>query len=70
MRPAVRLRVGGCRVSAEGREIERVTFRARTQTSDGRGQFTTLVDGGRLRATVRTRDGRVVTLDRRLPDCV
>jgi hypothetical protein len=68
-RPAVRLRVSGCRVSARGRQIEGVTFRARTRTSDSGGPFTALVDGGRVRATVRTLDGRVVTLDRRLPRC-
>jgi N-acetylglucosamine-6-sulfatase len=68
-RPAVRLRVSGCRVSASGRTIEKVTFRARTRTSDGSGPFAAVVDGGRVRATVRTLDGRVVTLDRRLPDC-
>jgi N-acetylglucosamine-6-sulfatase len=68
-RPAVRLRVRGCRVSARGRSIEKVTFRGRTRTSDGSGPFAAVVDGGRVRATVRTRDGRVVTLDRRLPDC-
>jgi N-acetylglucosamine-6-sulfatase len=68
-RPAVRLRVSGCRVTASGRAIEKVTFRARTPTSDRSGPFAAVVDGGRVRATVRTRDGRVVTLDRRLPDC-
>jgi N-acetylglucosamine-6-sulfatase len=68
-RPAVRLRVSGCRVSARGRRIERVTFRARTRIGDSRGPFSALVDGSRVRATVRTVDGRVVTLDRLLPDC-
>jgi N-acetylglucosamine-6-sulfatase len=68
-RPAVRLRVSGCRVSASGRAIEKVTFRARTRTSDGRVPFAVPVEGRRVRATVRTVDGRVVTLDRRLPDC-
>jgi N-acetylglucosamine-6-sulfatase len=68
-RPAVRLRVTGCRVSARGRRIERVTFRARTLTSDSSGPFTALVDGDEVRAAVRTFDGRVVTLDRRLPGC-
>jgi N-acetylglucosamine-6-sulfatase len=68
-RPAVRLRVSGCRVSARGRAIQRVTFRAQTRTSDHSGPFAARVDGGRVRATVRTLDGRVVTLDRRLPDC-
>jgi N-acetylglucosamine-6-sulfatase len=68
-RPAVSLRVSGCRVSARGRQIERVTFRARTRTSVSSGRFTALVDGERVRATVRTLDGRLVTLDRRLPSC-
>jgi N-acetylglucosamine-6-sulfatase len=68
-RPAVRLRLSGCRVSARGRQIERVTFRARTRTGDSRGPFSALVDGGRVQATVRTVDGRVVTLDRLLPNC-
>ena len=68
-RPAVRLRVSGCRVSARGRWIDRVGFRARTRVGDSSGPFTALVDGGRVRATVRTLDGRVVTLYRRLPDC-
>jgi N-acetylglucosamine-6-sulfatase len=68
-RPAVRLRVSGCRVSTRGRGIENVTFRARTRTSDSSGPFTALVDGPRVRATVRTLDGRVVTLDRPLPGC-
>jgi N-acetylglucosamine-6-sulfatase len=68
-RPAVALRVSGCRVSARGRAIEKVTFRAGTLTSDSRVPFTAPVESGRVRATVRTLDGRVVTLDRRLPDC-
>jgi N-acetylglucosamine-6-sulfatase len=68
-RPAVRLRVSGCRVRARGRAIQKVTFRARTRTTVDGGPFAALVDGGRVRATVRTLDGRVVTLDRRLPDC-
>jgi N-acetylglucosamine-6-sulfatase len=68
-RPAVRLRVTGCRVRARGPAIQKVTFRARTRTSDGRRPFAALVDGGRVRATVRMLDGRVVTLDRRLPAC-
>jgi N-acetylglucosamine-6-sulfatase len=68
-RPAVRLRVSGCRVSARGRRVERVTFRGRTPASVSSGSFSALVRGGRVRATVRTLDGRVVTLDRRLPAC-
>ena len=68
-RPAVRLRVSGCRVRARGRAIHKVTFHARTRTTVEGGPFAALVDGGRVRATVRTLDGRVVTLDRRLPDC-
>jgi N-acetylglucosamine-6-sulfatase len=68
-RPAVRLRVSGCRVSASGRGIEKVGFRSPAPTSDSRGPFSARIGGGRVRATVRTLDGRVVTLDRRLPDC-
>ena len=67
--PAARLRVNGCRVSARGRRIESVIFRARNRTTDSRGPFTAPVDGDRVRATVRTLDGRVVTLDRRLLAC-
>jgi hypothetical protein len=65
----VRLGVSGCRVRARGRAIQKVTFRDRTRTTVDGGPFATLVDGGRVRATVRTLDGRIVTLDRRLPDC-
>jgi N-acetylglucosamine-6-sulfatase len=68
-RPAVRLRVSGCRVSAGGRGIERVAFRPRARTSESGGRFSALVDGRRVRATVWTFDGRAVTLERRLPGC-
>ena len=50
--PRVRLAMRGCRPQVRGAAVERVRVRRR---------------GARLRARVATRDGRVVTLDRRLP---
>jgi N-acetylglucosamine-6-sulfatase len=50
--PRLRLAMRGCRGLVKGAALERVRVRRR---------------GARLRARVSTRDGRVVTLDRRLP---
>ena len=50
--PRLRLALRGCRATVRGAPLERVRVRRR---------------GPRLRARVSTRDGRVVTLDRRLP---
>ena len=50
--PRLRLAVRACRGLVRGAALERVRVRRR---------------GGRLRARVTTRDGRVLTLDRRLP---
>jgi N-acetylglucosamine-6-sulfatase len=51
-RPRLRLAMRGCRGLVRGATLHRVRLRRR---------------GARLRARVTTRDGRVVTLDRRLP---
>jgi hypothetical protein len=50
--PRLRLALRGCRPRVRGAALERVRTRRR---------------GSRLRARVWTRDGRLVTLDRRLP---
>jgi N-acetylglucosamine-6-sulfatase len=50
--PRLRLALRGCRATVRGAPLERVRLRRR---------------GARLRARASTRDGRVVTLDRRLP---
>jgi N-acetylglucosamine-6-sulfatase len=50
--PRLRLALRGCRATVRGAPLERVRVRRR---------------GARLRARASTRDGRVVTLDRRLP---
>jgi hypothetical protein len=51
--PRLRLAMLGCRGQVRGASLERVQMRRRK--------------GSTLRARVWTRDGRVVTLDRRLP---
>jgi hypothetical protein len=63
----VRLTLRGCRARVSGLGIEKVSFRSAERTRDARGPFRARVSGGRLRTRVRTVDGRVVTLDRRLP---
>ena len=50
--PRLRLAMRGCRGLVKGAALERVRVRRR---------------GARLRARVTTRDGRVVSIDRRLP---
>jgi N-acetylglucosamine-6-sulfatase len=73
-RPRVTLRVrrssGRCRARIRGARIERVSFlkSGRRIARDRRRPFSrrVRVGRGRLRARVRTRDGRVVTVDRRL----
>ena len=50
--PRLRLALRGCRATVRGAPLERLRVRRR---------------GARLRARASTRDGRVVTLDRRLP---
>jgi N-acetylglucosamine-6-sulfatase len=50
--PQLRLALRGCRATVRGEPLERVRLRRR---------------GARLRARASTRDGRVITLDRRLP---
>jgi arylsulfatase A-like enzyme len=78
-RPRVRLRVRRsgrrCRARVRGRGIERVDFivRGRRRARDRRAPFSKRVRSRarrfRLRARVTMRDGRVVTLDRRLRRC-
>jgi arylsulfatase A-like enzyme len=68
-RPAIRLRLRRCRARVGGVGIAKVEFQARRRTRDRSGPFRALVRGRRLRARVRTVDGRVVTLDRRLSGC-
>jgi N-acetylglucosamine-6-sulfatase len=50
--PRLRLALRGCRATVRGAPLERVRVRRR---------------GARIRARAATRDGRVVTIDRRLP---
>lgn len=66
-RPDVRLGVRRCRARVAGGGVERVTFRSAGVRTDSLRPFEARVAGRRLRARVRTLDGRVVTLDRRLP---
>jgi N-acetylglucosamine-6-sulfatase len=68
-RPAVRLRVRGCRARVGGVGIEKVAFRGGRRVRDRSRPFRAVLAGRRLRARVRTVDGRVVTLDRRLRGC-
>ena len=68
-RPAVRLAVRGCSARVGGGRVEKVEFRARRRTRDRAAPFRAAVAGRRLRARVRTFDGQVVTLDRRLRGC-
>jgi N-acetylglucosamine-6-sulfatase len=67
-RPPARLAVRGCRARVGGTGLESVTFRsARRLRLDRARPFGSPVGGRRLRARIHTSDGRVVTLDRRLP---
>ena len=69
-RPQLRLRLQACRARVLGAGIEKVSFRSARRANDARAPFRARVEGRRLRARVRTLDGRVVTLDRALPaDC-
>ena len=67
VRPTTRLAVTGCRAKVAGRGVEEVRFRSALNRRDQSRPFRAAVAGRRLRARVRTADGRVVTLDRRLP---
>jgi N-acetylglucosamine-6-sulfatase len=67
-RPRVRLALVGCRARVSGAGIEHVSFRSERRADDRRAPFGARLRGRRLRARVRTLDGRVVTLDRSLPD--
>ncbi len=67
--PDLRLSVSGCRVRVSGRAIERVRFRSGRRASDSRAPFAARAAGTRVRATVRTSDGRMASLDRRLAGC-
>ncbi len=69
VRPKLRLSASGCRVRVSGPAIERVSFRSQRRRSDSRPPFATLAAGSSVRARVRTADGRVASLDRRLPGC-
>jgi hypothetical protein len=66
-RPEVRLRVRRCVARVSGRRLERVEFRSARRARDRSAPFRAAAAGRRVRARVRTLDGRVVTLDRRLP---
>jgi N-acetylglucosamine-6-sulfatase len=66
-RPGLRLRTRGCRVHVSGRSIEKVWFRS--ATTDVTPPFTARAGVHRFRARVRTRDGRVASIDRLLPGC-
>jgi N-acetylglucosamine-6-sulfatase len=67
-RPPARLAVRGCRARVGGAGLASVTFRsARRLRLDRASPFGSPVGGRRLRARIQTIDGRVVTLDRRLP---
>ena len=68
-RPALRVSASGCRVRVTGPGIERVGFRSDRRRSDSQPPFASLAAGPRVRARVRTEDGRVASLDRPLPDC-
>jgi N-acetylglucosamine-6-sulfatase len=65
--PDARLRVRGCTARVSGSGLERVDFRSRRLARDRRAPFRAVAVGRALRARVRTLDGRVVTLDHRLP---
>ena len=67
--PTVRVGASGCRVRVSGRSIEKVVFHSGRRTRDVDAPFQGRVDGPRLRARVRTLDGRVTTVDRELPTC-
>jgi arylsulfatase A-like enzyme len=66
-RPELRLVLRGCRARVAGAGIEHVSFRSALRASDPLAPFGARVAGRRLRSRVRTVDGRVLTLDRRLP---
>jgi N-acetylglucosamine-6-sulfatase len=67
-RPTARLAVRRCRARVGGTGVEAVTFRsARRLRLDRARPFGSPVGGRRLRARIQTSDGRLVTLDRRLP---
>jgi N-acetylglucosamine-6-sulfatase len=67
-KPTARLAVRRCRARVGGSGVERVTFRsARRLRLDRARPFGSPVGGARLRARIHTSDGRVLTLDRRLP---
>ena len=67
VKPSVRLRVRRCTARVSGSGIESVGFRARDRVRVRRAPFGAPVAGRRLRARVTTIDGRIVTLDDRLP---
>ena len=66
-RPKVSLSLRACSAVVAGRGIEKVEFRSTGRIRDRLRPFAAAVAGASVRARVRTRDGRVVTLDRRLP---
>jgi N-acetylglucosamine-6-sulfatase len=67
-RPPARLALRSCKARVRGSGIDRVIFRSALRVREDRGRpFGSPVGGRRLRARVQTDDGRVVTLDRRLP---
>jgi hypothetical protein len=67
-RPPARLALRSCKARVRGSGIDRVIFRSALRVREDRGRpFGSPVGGKRLRARVQTDDGRVVTLDRRLP---
>ena len=66
-KPQVRLRLRGCRARVSGSGIESVDFRGRDRVRVRRSPFRALMAGRALRARVTTIDGRIVTLDGRLP---
>ena len=66
-RPKVSLSLRACSAVVAGRGIEKVEFRSTGRVRDRLRPFAAAVAGASVRARVRTRDGRVITLDRRLP---
>ncbi len=67
-KPEARVAVRDCRARVRGSGIDKVLFRSpRVRRADAARPFGSRVGGRSLRARVQTDDGRVVTLDRRLP---
>ncbi len=67
-KPEARVAVRDCRARVRGSGIDKVLFRSpRVRRADAARPFGARVGGRSLRARVQTDDGRVVTLDRRLP---